>query len=429
MALTEQELQIEEKMRKAFWQRAKGLSGLHESAKPTPKISNAGGEIELFLFQENGALATDEQKYRVLEQSNAGVELGAAAVEIHPSPVDLQKDGFDGWLHQLREEQTLVVLAAKAQSLFVGRSGTIPWVPLQKVERTNEEKYQLVPAFHDRHRSLLSPMKVGNTRLHSASEVGGINSFQFSIQAVDAPDAVDKLQRMFLVSPFVSALSSNSRILAGNDSGWADTRFEIWRQTHDTRTARDRKMGKTVRVGLPQKHPETLHEYLEEVSSHPFILDKPKFALEVGIGLSWRDARIKIIEDKYVVEFRPISTQPTIEEDLALAAFSIGRILWSQKQNEQMPNINTLHQNKIAAEKFGIHSKFLTNDGLRVPIPQILLTEISHAETALKDSHIFDETAKTGLEILRKRVISGITPDQKLRRLSPSQLIESVKIL
>jgi len=429
MALTEQEQHIEHKMKTAFWQQAASLPDLFEQAKPTAKITKAGGEVELFLFNDNGKLATDEEKHRVLELTNAGVELGACAVEVHPGPVDLRTDGFNGWFAQLKKEEKMVVESAKQHGLFVGRSGTIPWIHMSKVLRTDDEKYRQVPDFHDRHRTELSPMRVGPIRLKSAAEVGGINSFQFSIQAEGAADSVDKLNRLFMISPLVSTLSSNSRIIDSRDTGQADTRFEIWRQTHDLRSPKDIKQGKMTRVGLPSDFPSTLHEYFEEVSSYPFILDKPEHALAVGIGLSWRDARIKIMNGKFVVEFRPISTQPTLEEDLALAAFSIGRLHWSQYTDEQLPSMSQLIQNKIASEKFGIHAIIKTVEGESVAVRKVLETEIERAKTGLKQAEILDETAIKGLDILKRRINSGITPDQKLLTLSPSQLIDAVKIL
>ncbi len=429
MVLNEQELLIEKLMQTAFWQQAGSLPGLHDAARPIPKVTNAGGEIELFLFTDGGQLATDEQKRQVLEKTNAGIELGAPAVEIHPDPVDLTTAGFTGWKTQLGHEQDLVVESAKNQMLFVGRSGTIPWLPLSRVERTNEEKYRKVPDFHDRHRSFLSPMQIGPIRLQSAAEVGGISSFQFSVEASDAADSVDKLNRMFLISPLVSALSSNARIIDGRDTGWADTRFEVWRQTHDTRSLKERGQGKTVRVGLPHKYPHTLFDYLSEVSSHPFILDKPEHALTVGIGLSWRDARIKVIGNKFVVEFRPISTQPTLKEDLALASFTIGRLLWSQQQNEELPDISKLHQNKASTERFGINARLMTSDRQLVQARRLLPVEIDRAREGLHQADIFDDTAEKGLELLRQRVEQGRTPDRLLRTLSPSQLIDAVKIL
>ncbi len=429
MRLTEKELAIEEKMHAAFWQQAEALPGLDKKASAKPKVTKAGGEIELFLFDQDGRLATHDQKSQITKQTGTGAELGACVIEIHPDPISLPNDGFCGWIDQLHQAEDEVVESAASIGLFVGRSGTIPWVRLSDVRKTPEEKYEQVPAFHDKHRSPLSPMQIGPIALKGASEVGGINSFQFSIQAQDAPDSVDKLNRLFAISPWVSALSSNARIINGKDTNRADNRFEIWKQTHDLRSEKDLAEGKTVRVGLPKNYPQTLREYLEEVSSHPFILDKKAHALDVGIGLSWRDARIKVINGNYVVEFRPISIQPTLMEDMALAAFTIGRQLWSQQCNEQLPQIGQVRQNKAAAEQFGINAVFIDSSGSAQPVRKLLENEIIKARSGLTQAEILDHTAEAGLQILLDRVRSGITPDQRLVGLNSTQLINAVKIL
>lgn len=364
---------------------------------PTPIITMVGAEQELFIYREvegKKELIIDEEKNEMLAElgDDFGSELGASCIEVHPAPVDLTEVGFSGWLTQLRDlEQRLWVVVEK-HGCKVGRYGTIPWADTQNIQRTKTPKYTKVPTFHNVNKKREIEETINGINVLDAAVVGILNAFQFSIECNGLEDAVDKLNRLYMISPLSVALSGNARFLGGVDTGWEDVRFEAWKRSHDTRSEQDISDGKTLRVGLPNDYFDSIENYMKEVSSYPFILEDEAHALQIGIGLFWRDARIKFIKDKAIVEFRPVSTQKTVEEEIEIAAFTIGRLIYSQSKNEELIQMTDVHLNKKEAEMHGLRGRYIYNADFATKTSNIMLTEIERAQAGLKISGIPDGT-------------------------------------
>ena len=419
-------------MRQAFWQQASQAVEKTPRGLPSPQVDNAGAEIELFLFRPDGTLATNIQKNQVLKalerKISAGVELGAAAIELHPPPVSLRDQGFSGWLRQLQAEQSFLIEASKDQGFLVGRHGTVPWVDFADAKRTTDVvKYCQVPDFHDTHQTNLFQRKLGPVSLPSASSVGLISAFQFTLEATTLEDGIDKMNRLFMLSPLAVALGANARFVGEKDTTWADCRMQTWRKTHETRTLEEIREGKTLRIGLPKEYYPGPQEYFEDIASRPFILDKPDIALLVGTGLLWRDARLKFFDQSCGVEFRSLAIQPTVEEDIAMAVFKIGRLLHSQQVNESFLPMSIVQRNKLAAEKNGLNAIFETSTG-QISVLELLQQDVRLSRSALCRVGLLDCVAEESFAILRERLAKRQTPSERLVGLTKSQMIESVTI-
>lgn len=359
------------------------------------KISMAGAEQELFIYN-NGkvkmCLARDEEKKLIVKElgKNFGPELGASCIEIHPEPVNLTQVGFKGWFDQLKKLEDVLNKKVGEHGFKVGRCGTIPWADTTKIERSDLEKYIKVPNFHNDNKVRNDINFINGIFVGDASVVGVLNAFQFSVECNGLTDAIDKLNRFYMISPISTALSGNARFLSGKDTGWEDIRFEAWRRSHDTRSKQEESEGKALRIGLPNKYFESIEEYLEEVSSYPFILDDESHALQIGIGLFWRDARIKFINDNAIVEFRPLSTQPSLEREIEIAAFTIGRLIYSQYKQESLIPMEYVHRNKLQAEKYGLKGLYVNADGKEEKTSIVMVDEIEKALQGLKLSGIPD---------------------------------------
>ena len=74
--------------------------------------------------------------------------------------------------------------------------------------------------------------------------------FQLTYDVTDREDAANKLALLYRLSPLLMAITANSRMIAGEDSGWASYRHKVWWET-------DR-----LRSGIPQgsMHAETAVE-------------------------------------------------------------------------------------------------------------------------------------------------------------------------
>ncbi|HRY56598.1 MAG TPA: glutamate-cysteine ligase family protein [Patescibacteria group bacterium] len=365
---------------------------------PTPTITMVGAEQELFIYREvegKSELITDEEKNEMLAKlgDDFGPELGASCIEVHPAPVDLTKVGFSGWLAQLRDLEKQLWVVVEKHGCKVGRYGTIPWADTQNIQRTKTPKYTKVPTFHNLNKTRKIEETINGVNVLDAAIVGILNAFQFSVQCNGLEDAVDKLNRLYMISPLSVALSGNARFLGGVDTGWEDVRFEAWKRSHDTRSEQDIAEGKSLRVGLPNNYFNSIEDYMKEVSSYPFILEDEAHALQIGIGLFWRDARIKFIKDKAIVEFRPVSTQKTVEEEIEIAAFTIGRLIYSQSLREELIQMPHVSLNKKEAEIHGLRGSYIYNVGLAIKTSEIMLAEIERAQAGLKISGIPDSSS------------------------------------
>jgi len=211
-----------------------------------------------------------------------------------------------------------------------------------------------------------------------------------SIQAKNVEDGVDILNRMFAISPVAVALGANASILGGVVTGWADCRMEVWKRSHDTRNLLERILDRPLRIGLPKNYFPTIRSYFDDISKYPFIINNPENALNIGIGLYWRDARLKFIHQRPVVEFRALAKQATLERDIALFAFVIGRLTWSQTNNELLPPMAKVRKEKEKAERLGKNA--YSEDYLKA--------EIIKAKQGLHTLGLLDDFTQTLLDNL-----------------------------
>lgn len=132
----------------------------------------------------------------------------------------------------------------------------------------------------------------------------------------------------------------------------------------------------------------------------------PQNALQIGLGLNWKDTRIKIMGDSLVVEFRPISTQKTPEENFAAMMFYLGRLLWSQNNQEDLLPIELVKINREEAMYKGLNGKLWihTDTGIeRFDTRDIICKEIDKASQGLEHYDLFDDTMLYAYEILYRK--------------------------
>jgi hypothetical protein len=318
----------------------------------------AGIEAEYSIIDNNLISASETQRDDIINQTNhTGKELGAHQFEINTPPLELSN--FENILQSLNSIEQKAKKVASKSGLHLIRIGMDPFVPIGQIPRSfQESKYKLVPDFHDHFRDPNLDTKLGRIDVGDAAVVGISNSVQFNLQASSLQDAVDKMNRSFMIAPYVIALSNNSRFIDGIDSKIGDTRMFAWELSHDLRTPIQRMYDKETKVGMINTYFRDIRDYFDRIQKGYFILDVPEAALQVGIGLYWKDTRIKFIDNTPIVEFRPISIQPTAEEDVALFSFWLGRLLYSQQINEPLQDLPTVSINRVNAMQFGTKTKF-----------------------------------------------------------------------
>lgn len=383
MAIAEQEL-VETRMREAFWQKAGVVlanQGRYQKHPSQPR--KIGLEVEYpVLVQGTYRGASLDQTQRLLEAVNNRVleegpedakedwlspELGASQIELHTDPHPLTHQGVSNTLNQLScREGYFVQRYAKEFGLEIIRSGSNPFIPLSGIARTPKPKYLIVPDYYNQHRTLEDTRMgfIEQVDVKDLAIVGLLNATQTNIEARNAPDAVDLANRGLMFSPIMTALTGNSCFLEGKNTGYSDIRIAAWSQALDTRTMDDTLKGKQTRVGMPDRYFDSLEDYFAQVQEHPFILDVPDQALGVGIGMYWKDTRIKVLDDPkknqhhLVVELRALSTQPTMIEDMATVLMYLGLLTHSQYVQEPLQPLELIRQNKDQAMRHGLNAIF-----------------------------------------------------------------------
>lgn len=366
-----------------------------------------GFEMEASVIFPDGSPVPEIVRNKIKDEvPHADPELGVQQIEWRTDPIDIvDPNGFSDLVTQAVSRDSEMETAASHNGAHILRIGTQPFIPFPEIHRTDKEKYQLVPNFHNEHR-IRKDTRVGiveQVDMNDAAVVALLNSLQCNLEASSLEDAVDLTNRSLMIGPLVVALSGNARFLEGKDTGFNDIRATAWEVSHDTRTEEERKRNKGLRIGLPEDYFTNIEDYFSRVESHPFILHSPENALRIGIGLFWQDTRIKIIDDSVVVEFRPVSIQPTVQEDIAVMLFYLGRLQWSQMANEELLSIDTVREQRALAMQAGIQ-----------PFLDTLPIELKRSIDALVSKGIKREEVQPFFDILGQRVQKGKTPSDML---------------
>lgn len=117
-----------------------------------------------------------------------------------------------------------------------------------------------------------------------------------------------------------------------------------------------------MRTGLPSGYYSDLREYFQDVHDQPSILNQPTKAFPIGLGLYWRDARLKFFrlqedDPQVILEFRPMSIQPSSFEDYAMVAFAVGHIFGSQVMKLPLLPFSLVRENRMSAMSDGLSSE------------------------------------------------------------------------
>jgi len=393
----------EQAMKSAFQVEVNGILANKDRFQKVPGQIKVGFEMEAALVDHLGIPVPEAVRDSIKDGvPGADPELGASQIEWRTDPIQLERDGgLQTLIAQARERDTQMRESASMHDAVLLRTGTQPLIALNQIERTNKPKYKKVPDFHDRHRNR-KDTKIGfweDAVEVRADVVALLNSLQCNLEAENLEDAVDLTNRSLMIGPLVVALSGNARFLEGKDTTFNDVRTTAWEISHDTRTDEERKAEKGLRIGLPVDYFTDMQDYFDRVGSHPFILDDTNNALRIGIGLFWQDTRIKIIGDSAVVEFRPVSIQPSVEEDIAVMLFYLGRLQWSKQSQEQLLPIEEVRQMRALAMQVGI-----------LPFAGGLSQELTRAQEGLKNCGMKQAELEPFFAILNKRVQDKKTP-------------------
>ena len=424
--LTEREKK-ESEMRRAYYDQYQEILNNPDKYKKTEKVVKTGLEMEYSFLEENLNQAPENARDAIMEDLNSGrsdkykladVELGAFQMELRTDPIDILRSGVGTLEDELDSRVNLMLAAATKSRLLTISCGTNPFIEIDKIKRSTKEKYILVPNFHNENKrwglnTIIGTKECVNVR--DAAVIAVCNAMQVNLEARNFEDSIDKLNRSFIIVPFAMALGGNARFLNNNDTGLTELRMMAWEISHDTRTLEETERGAITRIGLPGLYYKDLRDYFQRMSVYPFILYSPENALAIATGLNWRDARIKFKENSAVVEFRPTSMQPTVSDNIAMVLFYIGRLAWSQKENEPLLDLSLVEENRNSSMNHGTRGEMwdLVGHKLTKELTKVVLKrQIKRAKDGLSWLGIPEEQYKTYFTILNNRLMEGSPSDQ-----------------
>lgn len=392
-----------------------------------------GLELEVQVVdKESLEPASELVRNKLIEKENEffDKELGAAQLEIRTPPYKLS-EGLENMTKGLEERINTGKkildenFGSKYGLLMIGMH---PTADVKNVKRSTEDRYKRVPNFHNDYKGSHIETFIGKENLIDAKDaaiIGLANSIQCNIDAKNFKDAIEKLNLSFMIGNYVTAITSNSRFIDGKDSGLADTRMIAWEKSHDTRTPYQIGNGEVLRIGLPKEYDSGIAGYFQRVAKHPFILnDEGKLgkALDIGLGLNWNDSRIKIKDDtkSILVEFRPVSTQPTAKENVSAMSFYMGLLTYYQEmyQNGKVGLIpfDMVRENRSAVMDNGLAAKVYYSDSNNTikydSVSKLLPGEIGKAKQGLKKLGVNEKEINEYMSLLECRLRVGTPSDQ-----------------
>ncbi|MFZ5366324.1 MAG: hypothetical protein ACOZBZ_03430 [Patescibacteria group bacterium] len=424
--LTEREKR-EDEMRRAYYDQYQEILNNPDKYRKTEKVVKIGLEMEYSFLQEDLSQAPESARDVIMNELNEGrsdkykladVELGAFQMELRTDPIDILGSGVNVLEDELGSRVNLMLAATRKRNLLTISCGTNPFVEIHKIKRSTREKYVLVPNFHNENKRWGLNTIIGTKEqvdVRDAAVVAVCNAMQVNLEAKNFEDAVDKLNRSFIIVPFAMALGGNARFLSNKDTGLSELRMMVWEISHDTRTIEEAEKGAITRIGLPGIYYKDLRDYFQRMAAYPFILYSPENSLAIATGLNWRDVRVKFKDNSAVIEFRPTSMQSTVFENIGMILFYVGRLAWSQKENESLLNLSLIEENRNSVMIHGLWGEmwdFVDNELKKETTRDILARQINRAREGLAWLEIPEEQYEEYLTTLEKRLMTGSLSDQ-----------------
>lgn len=311
-------------------------------------------------------------------------ELGSYQIEVNPPPINLDTKSF-GQLHSLLRGTAIQMRSVSEDlDLLLLPIG----LPLHLEEKffnnreiyTNKQRYQISAEFSRRYGKGSSINFTDGNRifLPEGSGVTIINELHIQLQATSVDDVVNLFNYSQMLTPLLTSLGANSGITNGKPLSNLEHQIRIFEECEGFF---DGKKG-VPRVGLFPGYIKTLDDYFDVAFSfRPLYAPEDKssaraFELMSGTYYSWTRIRHGINPTPHLrIEFRPLSTQPTLIENVAISEYFIKSLLFAVSQKVPMLPQEVLQSNFDQSIRMGMNAMIYWNFGKGVsqyPVSEIL---------------------------------------------------------
>ena len=346
-----------------------------------------GIEIEFSLTDNNNLLVPQSSPYICNKLKDYPIipEYGSYQIEINPPPLNVSSNSYKKLYDTIQNSR-------------------------KKIEEiTNEKNIQLIPIgipfyidsidFHSK--NIITPTErylISTTYFHQVNKLGAslsfkngeeinlpgnsglsiINELHIHLQALNKTDLVMLFNySQMITSPFV-ALAANSGIVNGKSLMYKDFQISIFEQAEGLYDG----PANIPRTGLFPGYINILDDFFNNVLEfRPLYypkdgLDSTAFELIIGKYFGWTRIRVGFDPSPHLrIEFRPMSSQPTIIENIALTEFYINTLLRLIKNNHSLVPDRYLKANLFSAMKDGMNAMLFWDIGNGIkqyPVDHIL---------------------------------------------------------
>jgi len=376
-----------------------------------------GMELEFSIIDKKNILKPGLAKKISDSTSNYHIvpELGSYQIEINPPPLKIESKVFHN-LYKIFQNSRI-----RLQEISSNYNANV--IPIGLPFYLGKKFFKNDGIYTDKKRYVTSAEYFGGMNkkgteimfkdgtkliLPGASGVSVINELHIQLQAINIHDLVRLFNySQMITAPFV-AIGANSGITNGKELVDLDHQIKIFERTEGILDG----FPGFPRTGLFPGYIKSMDEFFDVALSFKPIhypLDGrgyTAFDLMLGTYFAWTRIRHGIIPKPHMrIEFRPLSSQPTIIENVALSEFYIKTILYLVENNLPLIPERFLMKNFRSCMKDGMNAIiYWTFNGevKKVPVGEILRLFID----SITDGEL--------LHLLYNRVDMKCCPAQKL---------------
>lgn len=362
----------------------------YESVIKNGKFENPsrmfGVEVEFSLVDEEGNLRVGlaERISRELSELPVVPELGSYQIEVNPLPTELKEGSFSQLHSNLRDIiRQMKSVGERFNSLLLPIG-----IPLSLDETffnrrgiySDKERYRISAEFSRRYGKGSSIRFEDQSRLFlpEGSGVTIINELHTHLQATSAEDVIHLFNYSQMLAPLFVSLGANSGMTNGKKLLNLEHQIRIFEECEGFFDGEK----DVPRVGLFPGYIKTLDDYFNvALSFRPLYAPKDNssaeaFELMLGTYYAWTRIRHGTEPTPHVrIEFRPISTQPTLIENVAFAEYFIKSLLFATSQRIPLLPEDVLQLNVDSSVKDGMGAEVYWNHSGEIkkhPVSEIL---------------------------------------------------------
>ena len=391
-----------------------------------------GLESEFGLLKDGRAVEHDERQ-DVIEDTLSDededwvdTELGESMIEIKTEPHSI--NSLRALETSLINRENQLLQEVSNHGMDLSRYGTVPLVDIQNISLSEPEDdadryWELVNAFDEiRKESVGTLDDFGRNEKvdpNTAATPAMTCSTQINWQGQSLDETIERANYAQMISPYGVALSGASRIVSGKDTGYPDTRMQLWEMNFNHGENPNKVGALGGYYGSVEEWLQSLDIFADSKFDGPKDYEEDEASpMDTAIKEDWNDVKIKLVEDgetgnEYsVLEVRPYSMQPTPAEEVAVHGFTTGRVAWAMENDEELMDYDRVLENRERAMEKGLNAEtmFYMDDGeiSEGPTEEVLRNEIQKAREGLEELGIEDPGY---LDILEERTYHGSLSD------------------